>query len=217
MIRRAIRFAPGGKNPCISWAHGPAHSLCKWPEMRWLHFRPRWLHFWVRSTDRPAPRPRHNRTSQCMDPVQVAPGFVRRRRHVSGSRFPRPAPPRRPARCPRASGCVPQAERSKVRVETRLKSNRSDAWPAVWVSARFCGMVAGPATSWTMKVPMDGGRDRGFEASRAPAERIIGPRPARRKCEVAFSAAMAGASSMRGWSPEPATTRTMKGPYGWWS
>ena len=102
---------PGGKNPCISWAHGSAHSLCKWPEMRWLHFRPRWLRFWVRSTDRPAPRPRHNRTSQCMDPVQVAPGFVRRRRHVSGSRFPRPAPPRRPARCPRASGCVPQAER----------------------------------------------------------------------------------------------------------
>ena len=68
-------------------------------------------------------------------------------------------------------------------METRLKSNRSDAWPAVWVSARFCGMVAGPATSWTMKVPMDGGRDRGFEASRGPAERIIGPRPARRKCD----------------------------------
>jgi len=45
MIRRAIRFAPVGKNPCISWAHGSAHSLCKWPEMRWLHFRPRWLHF----------------------------------------------------------------------------------------------------------------------------------------------------------------------------
>src|SRR6516225_1011200 len=71
----------------------------------------------------------------------------------------------------------------RVRVETRLKGYRSDAWPAVWVSARFCGMVAGPATSWTMKVPMDGGRDRGFEASRGPAERIIGPRPARRKCD----------------------------------
>ena len=28
---------------------------------------------------------------------------------------------------------------------------------------------------------MDGDRDRGFEASRGPAERIIGPRPARRK------------------------------------
>src|SRR6516162_1646718 len=124
---------------------------------------------------------------------------------------------------------------------------------------------------------MDGGRDRGFEASRGPAERIIGPRPARRKCDGRIfrrdggrivdagmaagtchkpdderslwtvvvigdlepreepaekrigprqaggkcdgrmSAAMAGASSMRGWPPEPATSRTMKGPYGRWS
>src|SRR5215467_6141348 len=33
MMHRAIRFAPVGKNPCISWAHGPAHSLCKWPAL----------------------------------------------------------------------------------------------------------------------------------------------------------------------------------------
>jgi hypothetical protein len=29
MMRWAIRFALVGKNPCMSWAHGPAHSLCK--------------------------------------------------------------------------------------------------------------------------------------------------------------------------------------------
>src|SRR6516165_9556449 len=59
---------------------------------------------------------------------------------------------------------------------------------------------------------MDGGRDRGFGASRGPAEKIMVPDRPAGNAMSAFSAAMAGASSMRGWSPAPATSWTMKVP-----
>src|SRR5262252_6590747 len=64
---------------------------------------------------------------------------------------------------------------------------------------------------------MDGGRDRGFGASPGPAKKIMVPYRPAGNAMAAFSAAMTGASSMRGWSPEPATSWTMKGPYGRWT
>ena len=67
------------------------------------------------------------------------------------------------------------------------------------------------------KVPMDSGRDRGFGASRGTRQKNNAPDRPAENAMVAFSAAMADASAMRGWSPEPVTSWTMKGPYGRWS
>src|SRR5215471_13466663 len=55
-----------------------------------------------------------------------------------------------------------------------------------------------------MKSPYGRWTDRGFGASRGPAEKIMVPDRSAGNAVAAFSAAMAGASSMRGWSPEPA-------------
>jgi hypothetical protein len=84
----------------------------------------------------------------------------------------------------------------EVRVETRLKSNRSDVWPAIR-PRRIMDLVSAR-----------------FEAR--PTQSLAPDRPAE-NAMVAFSAAMADASAMRGWSPEPVTSWTMKGPYGRWS
>src|SRR6516165_11450594 len=55
-----------------------------------------------------------------------------------------------------------------------------------------------------------------LEPREDPPKKLVPDRPAG-NAMVAFSAVMAGASSMRGWPPEPVTSRTMKGPYGRWS
>ena len=56
-----------------------------------------------------------------------------------------------------------------------------------------------------------------LEPREGPAEKKLVPDRPAENAMVAFSAAMADASAMRGWSPEPVTSWTMKGPYGRWS
>ena len=77
--------------------------------------------------------------------------------------------------------------------------------------AGACHMLEDERSLWTVVVI------GGFGASRGPAEKIIVPNRPAENAMVAFSAAMADASAMRGWPPEPATCWTTKGPYGRWS
>ena len=58
------------------------------------------------------------------------------------------------------------------------------------------GWSPAPATSWTMKVPTDGCRDRGFGASRGPAEKIMVPDRSAENAMAAFSDAMVAFNSI---------------------